>query len=96
MKPKEIATKFTPLKNLLLRFDVLIFIFLAATMFAFMTLQIASYSNAEPTADQVDEKRDSLKTVKLDESAVSKLKLLEDKNISIESLFDNGRANPFE
>jgi predicted patatin/cPLA2 family phospholipase len=61
-----------------------------------MTLQISRYSNAEPTADQIEDKKNSLKQVVLNEEAVEKIQELEDQNINIEALFNNGRANPFE
>ena len=61
-----------------------------------MTFNIARYSNAEPDEIQIEEKKVSLKTVKLNDRAVQKIKELEDKNINIESLFNNGRDNPFE
>lgn len=92
----ELLTKLTPIKNIFVRYSVLIFIVFVVGVFSYMTLRIAHYANLEPNELQIDEKKTSLKVVKLDDAAVAKLKELQDKNISIESLFDNGRENPFE
>jgi hypothetical protein len=96
MKINNILAKLTPFKNFILRYDVIIFIILVGLVFGFMTLKIANYSDKEPTSDQVDERKNSLRVVKLDDTAVQKIQQLEDQNINIESLFNNGRANPFE
>lgn len=92
----EILVKLTPIKNYFVRYSVLIFMLFVVGILSFMTLRIAHFSNLDPSEQQIDEKKTSLKIIKLDDAAVSKLKELQDKNISIESLFDNGRENPFE
>jgi len=96
MNLENIISKLQPLKSFVTRYAVIIFIVTAASVFGFMTLQISRYSNAEPTSDQIEEKKNSLRQVKLNDEAVQKIEELEDQNINIESLFNNGRANPFE
>jgi hypothetical protein len=96
MNIENILKQLQPLKMFIVRYAVVIFIVVASGIFGFMTLQIARYSNAEPSIDQIEEKKSSLKQVKLNDEAVKKIQDLEDKNINIESLFNNGRANPFE
>lgn len=91
-----IINKLLPIKNFIGRYSVIIFIIAVVSVLSFMTLRIAHYANLEPSDSQIDEKKASLKNTKLDEAAISKIKELQDKNISIESLFDNGRNNPFE
>lgn len=96
MKIDSITTKFIPVRNFIARYAVVIFVVSIVAVFAFMTLSIAHYANLEPTQDQTDEQKNSLTKLKLDEKSISKIKELQDQNISIESLFDNGRANPFQ
>ncbi|MEI6237132.1 MAG: hypothetical protein WCP03_00845 [Candidatus Saccharibacteria bacterium] len=96
MNIETIISKLQPVKIFIVRYAVIIFIIATAGIFGFMTLQISRYSNAEPTSDQIEEKKNSLKKVKLNDKAVEKIQELEDKNINIESLFNNGRDNPFE
>lgn len=96
MNKENIIKKLQPIKLFIIRYAVIIFIIVVAGIFGFMTLQISVYSNAEPTSDQIEEKKNSLSQVKLNDEAAQKIQELEDKNINIESLFNNGRANPFE
>lgn len=96
MKLDNLTAKISPIRNFIVRYAVIIFVLSVVSIFAFMTLNIAHYSNLEPTSDQTDERKNSLTSVKLDEKSISKIKELQDQNISIESLFDNGRENPFQ
>lgn len=54
------------------------------------------YSKVEPTASQVEDKKKTVSSKKVDNESLTKLRELESRNISLESLFDNGRNNPFE
>jgi hypothetical protein len=96
MKLKTILDKLLPIKNFLIRYTVLIFIICVVAIFCFMTLLIAHYANLEPTEFQVEDTKSSLRTIKLDDKAVQKINQLQGQNINIETLFNNGRANPFE
>lgn len=72
-------------------------IFIAYSLLIGMVIYYADvYSKYEPSITQVNNKKESLSSKKVDESAINKLKELEARNISLESLFDNGRTNPFE
>lgn len=96
MNIKTIIAKLSPLKDLIVRFKIILFVLFVVGVFGYITLVISYYSNAEPTQDQIENKKLTVKLVKLDEKAIEKIKELQDKNISIESLFNNGRDNPFE
>ena len=96
MNIENITTKLVPIKNLLIRYKVVVFITFIVVLFGYVTMSISHFSNAEPTAQQIDDKKLSIKIVKLDEKSIEKIKELQDKNISIESLFNNGRENPFQ
>ena len=96
MNKENIVNKLQPVKLFVTRYAVIIFIIVVAGIFGFMALQISIYSSSEPTSDQIDEKKSNLSQVRLNDEAAQKIQELEDKNINIESLFNNGRANPFE
>lgn len=90
------VAKLIPVKEFIARYAVILFIIGVVAIFSFMTLGIAHFSDRKPTIVEETEKRMSVKVVKLDEKSINKIKELQDQNISIESLFDNGRENPFE
>lgn len=96
MKLDTILTKLAPVKDFIVRYAVIIFVLSIVAVFAYMTLNIAHFANLDPSASQIDERTSSLTAVKLDEKSITKIKQLQDQNINIESLFDNGRANPFQ
>jgi hypothetical protein len=54
------------------------------------------YSKIEPTTSQVEDKKKTITSKKVDNDSITRLRELESRNISLESLFDNGRNNPFE
>jgi hypothetical protein len=96
MKLDFILNKLSTVKDFIARYAVILFIVFVALVFGFLTLRIANYSNHEPTEVQIEETLSSIKTVKLDEESIEKIEELQDRNINLESLFNNGRANPFE
>lgn len=96
MNIDTIITKLLPVKDFVVRYAVLLFIVFVVMIFGVLTLSISHFSNLEPTDAQVDEKVKTITNIKLNDSAIEKIEDLVDKNISIESLFNNGRSNPFE
>lgn len=96
MNIEPILHQLNSVKDFITRYAVLLFVFSVVGIFAFMTLNIAKYANLEPTSSQEDERLSTLKTVRLDEKSIEKIQSLQDQNINIESLFDNGRDNPFQ
>ena len=96
MKLDSLIIKLLPVKTFIVRYAVVIFVVSVVGIFIYMTLSIARYANLEPTSSQAEDRKASLTAVKLDEKSITKIKELQDQNISIESLFDNGRANPFQ
>jgi hypothetical protein len=96
MKLANITAKLTIIRDQMGRYAVIIFVICVGLVFGFLTLKIASYSNDEPSDTQIEERLSTLQTVRLDSEAAQKIEELQDRNISLESLFNNGRDNPFE
>jgi hypothetical protein len=96
MKLNNITTKLPIIKDQVSRYAIIIFVICVAVVFGFLTIKIANYSNNEPNDAQIEERLSTLQTVKLNDEAVGKIEELQDRNINLESLFNNGRDNPFE
>jgi hypothetical protein len=96
---KNIAIKITrPLKTgikIFINYSRLIIFISFSIMIGIITVKVGEYSRLEPTSDQVISAKTS-KNTKIDQESLLKLKELEDNNVSIEALFNNGRTNPFE
>lgn len=96
MNLESLTPKLISVKDYISKHAVILFILLVVGVFGFMVVRIYLLSSAEPTSSQVDEKMSTYRIVKLDTKIVELFRSLEDRNISVESLFDNGRTNPFE
>ena len=96
MKLEIITNKLIVVKDFIARYAVLLFVLFVAVIFGFLTLNIASFANREPTDTQIEERLSGSRGITLKDDVVQKIEALQDHNISLESLFDNGRDNPFE
>jgi len=92
---KDIAKRLSPAMLFIKRYAVFIFIMILLGIFGFLVLRINNYSQIEPSEDAVQEKLQAVQRPKVDQAALDKIKLLEDQNIQVNSLFDNARKNPF-
>ena len=77
-------------------YSVILFISIFAAMAGYLVTRIGVLTKAEPSQAQIDAKLVDLKPPKTDEEAINSIKQLQDRDISIKALFDNGRNNPFE
>ncbi|MEK7472294.1 MAG: hypothetical protein AAB624_03560 [Patescibacteria group bacterium] len=82
--------------SLATRYSFLLFLMIFGGLAGYLVMRIGNLSKLEPTAQQVTLKLQEVKKTNTDIENIQKLKELEGRNISIESLFDNGRNNPFE
>lgn len=72
---------------------LLFFIFLAA-IYGFVLYRINVLANAEPTDAAITQATN--KTPRIDEHVVTQLKNLQDNSVSVKTLFDEARDNPFQ
>lgn len=92
-KLKEYLKTFAGLFN---RYSSVIFFVVFAALAGYLVMRIGTLARLEPTQAELDTKLSEIKKTKIDTDAVDKLQELEERDISIEALFDNGRTNPFE
>lgn len=78
------------------RYSFILFLIIFASLAGYLVTRIGYLSGLEPSQAQIDKKLENVKKPTTDTESILKLKELEGRNISIESLFDNGRTNPFE
>lgn len=82
--------------NVLIKSARMLIFFAFAFMMSLITIKAGEYSRIEPSQAEVESKISGSSSKKLDQEALDKLNELQERNISIDSLFDNGRTNPFE
>lgn len=95
LNSQSLKASIVTLKDWIVKYRISIFIFIVATILGFMLLRISNMATLEPTDTQKVEAKASIKIVRVNEDAISVIKNLQDKNISVETLFDPGRYDPF-
>lgn len=93
---KQIGTIIRSALSRLQRYAAFIFIVSILLIYAFLVLRISILTQAEPSEDAIAEQSNTVKRLKLDQTAIEKIEQLEDKNIGVQSLFETARDNPFQ
>lgn len=71
------------------------FIILVVAVYGFVLFRISSLQNAQPSDNEVSSQVKAAQVPKIDENTVSQLRSLQDNSVSVETLFNNARNNPF-
>lgn len=96
LQSSQLLASLVTIKDLIVRYRIILFAFIIAIIMGFMILRISQMSTMEPSVQQKNDALQSVKVVKIDESAINVIKQLESKDITIEALFDPGRYDPFQ
>lgn len=84
------------LLKLLRRYSSVLIFLLFMGVYGYMLLQINTLSNPQVGIDEVTNEVKALPTPRMDEEAAKKLQALKDNSVNVQTLFDQGRTNPFE
>lgn len=88
----NIFTKLVVLK----RYSLIIFIIFIAGLYGFVLIRVNVLSQAQPLASDISEQVKAAAIPRIDEAIVKKLQSLQDNSVSVQSLFDQARSNPFQ
>jgi hypothetical protein len=72
------------------------FIIFLAIIYGFLVFRILQLTQAEPDQAAVTAELKTIGVPKIDEEVVRKMEQLEDNSVSVHTLFDEARSNPFE
>lgn len=75
---------------------VFIFIILGLAIFGFLVLEIRTLASLEPSEEILEEKAGENRPVVIDEDSVETIKNLQEVNVEVKALFEQGRTNPFQ
>lgn len=78
------------------QYSLIIFIVFVACLYGFILFRVNSLTNAEPLATDVSEQVKAAAVPHIDQAVVKKLQALQDNSVSVQSLFDQARSNPFQ
>ena len=77
-------------------YSFLLFLVFVALVYGFILLQINSLSNAQPSEDAVNGQVQAARITHIDPAVVRQLQSLQDNSVSVKTLFNEARANPFQ
>jgi hypothetical protein len=81
-------------RNLLKYAGLMCFIFVAA-VYSFMVWRIGVLSNIQPDQNAVNAQLKTAQVPNIDKDALKKIQDLQDNSVSVQSLFNQARDNPF-
>lgn len=93
---KELVAKLISLVQKTRRYSVLAFLLLVFTLYGFILLRINSLGNIQPSSDAVNSHVQAAHVLNIDKSVVKQLQSLQDNSVSVKSLFNQARSNPFQ
>ena len=88
-KLRAILAKVSPYK-------VVIFLVLVAGLYGFVVFRINALDSLQPTSDQVSAQNDPIRTAHIDPTVIKQLQSLQDHSVSVQTLFNQARNNPFQ
>jgi hypothetical protein len=78
------------------RYSLLFFVVFVVLLYGFVMLRINSLTTAQPSSDAVASRTRSAHLLHVDKTVVSQLQSLQDNSVSVKSLFNQARNNPFQ
>ncbi|HEY5152554.1 MAG TPA: hypothetical protein VII55_01125 [Candidatus Saccharimonadales bacterium] len=73
-----------------------LFLLFVALIYGFVLLRINTLGNAQPSSDAVTSQVQAARIPHIDQPVVQQLQSLQDNSVSVKSLFNQARANPFQ
>ncbi len=77
------------------RYSLIIFLVVITGLYGYIILGINQAYQTQPNAANTAEEIGTIKRLKIDQDSINKIKQLQDQNISVQSLFEEARQNPF-
>ena len=93
---KDIPAKVVELLGKVGKYAVLLFILLVAIVYGFLVMRINSMQSAPPSSVNGTQKVTTAATPRIDPKIVQQLQQLQDNSVSVKTLFDQARSNPFQ
>ena len=93
---KDIPGKLQELLGRFSRYYVVLFFVLVLGVYAFLMLRINNLQSAQPNTVSGATKVTTVVTPHIDPKVVQQLQQLQDNSVSVKTLFDQARSNPFQ
>jgi len=94
-KLKGLPNRIRPFLKQLSAYSVPLFLLIVAVIYAFVLWQVNNLNNAQPSALQISEQNDPIRTAHVNPATVQQLNSLQDNSVNVQGLFEQARNNPF-
>jgi hypothetical protein len=94
--PKTIVANSLVSLRGLQRYRLFIFVGFVVLLYGFVLLRINNLTTAQPSSDAVASHVQASHSLHIDKPVVQQLQSLQDNSVSVQSLFNQARANPFQ
>jgi len=78
------------------RYSLLLFLAFVIVVYGFVLLRINNLSNAQPSEDAINSQVKAASIPHIDPDIVEQLQSLQDNSVSVKTLFNQARKNPFQ
>ena len=78
------------------RYRVLLFIVAIAGVYGYVVFEINTFTSLQPNSETITSQLSNIRPPKIDQAVVKQLQALQDNSVSVKSLFERARNNPFE
>ncbi|HEX7963020.1 MAG TPA: hypothetical protein VF466_00360 [Candidatus Saccharimonadales bacterium] len=95
MKSGALGDQLQKLMSALYRVHVLLFLLALGLGYGFVSWRINTLSQAEPSQAAIDSQAKAVSQPHIDPALVNKITQLQDNSVTVQSLFDQARENPF-
>jgi nitrate reductase NapE component len=76
-------------------YSFVIFLVFVAGIYGFVVWRVQTLSDIQPTPDSVSSQVQKGQSLRIDPQIVQQLKSLQENSVSVKTLFDEARSNPF-
>lgn len=93
---KSLAAKGAVALKQVQRYSLVLFLAFVLLLYGFILLRINSLSNVQPSNDAVSSQVKAARIPHIDQTVVKQLQSLQDNSVSVQTLFNQARSNPFQ
>ncbi len=96
LKKTLISEKWLVKLRRLSRYNLVFFLAFVAIIYSIVFLHISSLNNAQPSEAAVNNQVQAAKLPDINPKTIQQIEALRDNSVSVQSLFDKARSNPFQ
>ncbi|MEK7059785.1 MAG: hypothetical protein AAB971_03445 [Patescibacteria group bacterium] len=93
---KSSLDKLLAVVNRLRAYAFVAFVVLVVMLYGFILLRISTLSGEQPSENAISKHVKAAKVLHIDQAVVDQLQSLQDNSVSVKSLFNEARGNPFQ